>query len=108
VGEYIYGFDDNAGGGSLKCIEHKTGETKWSQEGLTCGGLMVADGKLVALADKGKLVIAEASPAGFKQLASARILDNKKCWTMPVLANSRIYARNNSPGDLVALDVSGK
>lgn len=108
VGDYIYGFDDNAGGGSLKCIELKTGETKWSQEGLTTGGLMVADGKLVALADKGKLVIAEASPAGFKQLASARILDNKKCWTMPVLANGRIYARNNSPGDLVALDVSGK
>lgn len=108
AGDYIYGFDGNTGSGSLSCLDAKTGEVKWKQSGLTTGGLMVAGGRIVALADKGKLVIAEASPAGYKELASAKILDGRKCWTMPVLANGRIYARNNSPGDLICFDVSGK
>ena len=67
---------------------------------------MAADGKLVVLADGGNLVIAEASPVAFKQLAQAKPLSGK-CWTMPVLANGRIYARNNKPGELVCLDVKG-
>jgi outer membrane protein assembly factor BamB len=70
------------------------------------GSLMIADGKLVILGEKGKLVIAAASPEGFKELASAEILTGK-CWTVPVLANGRIYARN-AAGQLVCVDVSGK
>ena len=37
--------------------------------------------------------------------ARAQILSSK-CWTTPVLANGRIYARN-APGQLVCLDVRG-
>ena len=40
-----------------------------------------------------------------KELASAEILTGK-CWTYPVLANGRIYARN-AAGQLVCVDVSG-
>jgi outer membrane protein assembly factor BamB len=105
--DYIYGFDGNTGGGSVKCLDPKTGEVKWSQEGLATGGLMIAGGKIVGLGDKGKLFVAEATPDGYKELAKASILGGKKCWTMPVLVNGRIYARN-APGDLVCLDVSGK
>ncbi len=107
VGDYVYGFDGQAGGAKLKCLELKTGAAKWEQDGLSAGGLMVVDGKLVALADGGKLVVAEASPAAFKQLAAFTPLSGK-CWTMPVLANGRIFARNNKAGELVCLDVSGK
>jgi hypothetical protein len=31
----------------------------------------------------------------------------KKCWTVPVLAAGHLYVRN-VPGDLLALDLSGK
>ena len=65
---------------------------------------MVAGGKLIILSDKGKLAIAEASADGYKESASAQILTGK-CWTVPVLANGRIYARN-AAGTLVCLDVS--
>lgn len=105
VGDYLYGFDGQTGGGSLKCLDFKTGETKWSQSGLTTGGLMVAGGRLVGLGDRGRLFVAEATPDGYKELARANILDGRKCWTMPVLANGRLYARNNSPGDLVVFDL---
>jgi len=103
---HIYGFDGQyGGGGKLTCLNHQTGEKKWSQGGMGTGSLMVAGGKLVILGEKGKLVIAEASPDGFKELASAQILTGK-CWTVPVLANGKIYARN-ADGQLVCIDVSG-
>ena len=64
----------------------------------------IADGKLIVMAEKGKLVIAEAVPDGYKAISEASIL-SPRCWTVPVLANGRIYVRN-AKGDLVCLDVS--
>jgi len=104
---HIYGFNGQVGGGGkLTCLDFGTGEVKWSQRGLGTGSLMVADGKLIILGEKGKLVTALASPEGFKELSSAQILTGK-CWTVPVLANGRIYARN-AAGQLVCVDVSSK
>ncbi len=106
---YVYGFDGQVGGrgGKLTCLQLDTGQVKWAQEGLDAGSLMFADGKLVVLGEKGKLVIVEASPNEYKELASAQILSGR-CWTVPVLAGGRIYARN-AAGDLVCVDVrSGK
>jgi len=104
---HIYGFDGQGGGrGQLTCLDYKTGQKKWSQKGMGTGSLMLANGKLIILSESGKLVIAEASPEGFKELASAQILSGK-CWTVPVLANGRIYARN-ADGQLVCIDVNSK
>jgi outer membrane protein assembly factor BamB len=97
---YIYGFDER----DLKCLNFKTGQVAWSKSGYYKGSLMLADGKLIILSERGKLVIAEASPVRFKELASAKILGGK-CWTVPVLANGKIYARNAN-GDMVCVDVS--
>ncbi len=100
---YIYGFDGQVGGkGILKCIEYQTGDNRWEHKGLGTGSLMLADNKLIILGESGKLVIAEATPAGYKPLRQAQILTGK-CWTMPVLANAKIYARN-AEGTLVCVD----
>ncbi len=104
---HLYGFDGSVGGlGKLTCLNFQTGQRIWSQAGMGTGSLTAADGKLIILSEDGKLVVAEASPGGFKELASARILTGK-CWTVPVLANGRIYARN-AAGQLVCVDVRGK
>lgn len=100
---HLYGFDESP---ELRCIDVKDGSIKWSQGGLGKGSLMLADGKLIVLSEKGELVIAEAKPAGFSQLARTQILGGK-CWTVPVLSDGRIYARN-AKGDLVCVDVKGK
>ena len=63
------------------------------------------DGKMIIMSDKGKLVIAEISPDSYKELASAKVLSGL-CWTVPVLANGRIYCRNHD-GELLCLDVKG-
>jgi outer membrane protein assembly factor BamB len=104
---YIYGFhgapkndDKNP---VLKCLDFKTGNVVWSQGGLGKGSLMLADGKLIIMGEKGDLVIAEASPGGYKEISRSKVLDGT-CWTMPVLSGGKIYCRSHE-GDLVCLDV---
>ena len=70
------------------------------------GSQIAAGGKLILFTHKGDLLVADASPAGFKQRAKAKVLGGL-CWTAPALANGRIYVRNTA-GELVCLDVKGK
>ena len=106
IGGNLFAFHGQAGkpDGELRCLEWKTGATKWAAKGLGVGSLMAADGKLIILSEKGELVVAEVSAAEFKPLARAQVLGGK-CWAVPVLANGRIYCRN-AAGDLVCVDVS--
>jgi len=105
---YLYGVDgnvNNAGDGVLKCVDFATGAEKWSYKGLGGGAWMAAGGKIIMIGDRGELVVAEASPDGFHPISRAQVLD-PKCWTVPTLANGRIYCRN-AKGDLICLDVRG-
>ena len=99
---YLYGPDDSG----LRCVAWDTGDLKWTDGKFGKGSLMVADGKLVALSEKGELIIADPTPAAFKPISRAQVLKGK-CWTTPVLSNGHIYCRN-AVGDVVCLDVSGK
>ena len=104
---YVYGVDGNTDQPEkdLRCVDLATGEVKWKHKGLGLGSVMAADGKLIVLSDRGELVVAEARADFFKPLARAQVLGGK-CWTVPVLANGRIYCRN-AQGALVCLDVRG-
>jgi outer membrane protein assembly factor BamB len=99
---FLYGVDEN----ELKCLDWNTGEVKWGEKKFGKGSLMMADGKIIGLGDKGELMVAEATPAEFKPVSQAQVLGGK-CWSVPVLSNGKIYCRN-AKGDLVCLDVSGK
>lgn len=94
-------------GGRLMCFGLRDGAAAWSEESFApYGTLMIAGGRMVILDEHGELVIVEATPAGYRELARAKVLD-ERCWVMPVLANGRIYARSNL-GQLVSFDVRGK
>ena len=97
----LYGIDEN----QLVCMNFMTGEVKWKERKIGKGSLMAADGKLIVLSDKGALYFAEPSPQAFKPISSAKILSGK-CWTMPVLANGKIYTKS-AKGHMVCIDVSG-
>jgi outer membrane protein assembly factor BamB len=107
VGNYLYGADgDTTEKAPLKCVEAETGTEKWKVPGFGPGAVTVADGKLIALSATGELIVAPASPGGFKPTARAQVLGGK-CWTVPVLANGLVYCRN-SRGDIVAVDLRKK
>ena len=99
---HLYGVDEK----ELRCVDFATGKVKWVDKVSGKGTLLMADGKIVVLTEKGELIIAAASPEAFKPLGRAQILGGK-CWTMPSLANGKLYARN-AKGDLVCVEVGGK
>jgi outer membrane protein assembly factor BamB len=98
---YLYGPNDN--GRALTCVERDTGWIMWTRGGFGNGSVMLADGKLIVLSQDGELYIVEASPARYRELGKGRILTGK-CWTVPVLANGKIYARN-AIGHLVCVEL---
>jgi outer membrane protein assembly factor BamB len=93
---HLYGFDGNSNLGRvvrLTCMDFETGEVKWREAGLGCGSLIIANGHLLILSDRGDLVLAKASSEGFNEITTSRFLDGR-CWTAPVLVNGRVYGRN--------------
>jgi hypothetical protein len=116
LGGYLYGSDR----GTLRCIEWATGADKWSRpnallrppgqerEGerrhpLGEGALIAAGKHLIVLDEGGNLRLVAATPAAYRELAHARVLEGP-CWTAPVLANGLLFCRNNA-GDLVCVDL---
>ena len=81
------------GAGPLKCVDLKTGEVKWEKEGFGPGNVILAGGRILALSDAGELVLAEAVPTAYREVARQKVLDGK-CWSTPVLADGRIYVRS--------------
>jgi outer membrane protein assembly factor BamB len=95
---YIYGFDN----ASLKCLAAETGEQKWVQRGYGKGSLIAADGLLYVLSDQGELLLAEATPEGFREKGRVQVLQGRS-WTAPVLSHGRLYLRNDK--EMIVLDV---
>jgi outer membrane protein assembly factor BamB len=104
LGHYVYADAGQASeGGPLVCLDFDTGKQKWEYPNVGTGGLIVANNKLIAMSEHGKILIGPATPTEFKPTAEAQILGGKT-WTPPVLSNARIYVRN-AQGNVVCLDV---
>ncbi len=89
VNGYLYGFDN----ATLKCIEAASGEQRWAQRGFGKGSLLYADGHLVVLSERGVLLSVEATPERYNETGRVQIL-NGKTWTMPSLADGRLFLRD--------------
>jgi outer membrane protein assembly factor BamB len=99
LGDYLYGFDE----ATLKCINVNTQEEKWATRGLGKGALIYADGHLIVLSERGKLLLVEAKPDAYLEKASVQVLRGR-CWTVPTLANGKLYVKNQE--EIVCFDVS--
>jgi outer membrane protein assembly factor BamB len=112
LGGFLFGPDGNNSEGagrsptSLRCLEWKTGEIKWTEPKLGFNGLIAVGGKLLVLTENGDLVLVEASPKSYNELGSAHVFEGR-AFTAPSFANGRVYVRNVR-GDVVSLDFSGK
>jgi outer membrane protein assembly factor BamB len=109
---FLYGPDGNNSEGagrsptSLRCVDWKTGEIKWTEPKLEFNGLISVGGKLLILTETGQLVLAEASPDAYKELGSAPVIEGR-AFTAPAFANGRAFLRNTK-GDVVCVRFSGK
>ena len=96
---HVYGYSDGRG---WTCQSLRTGDEVWAAKEFPKGALTVADGRLILLTeDAGTVALAKASPDDFeitsrftlapqskKQPANARV------WTVPVVADGRLYLRD--------------
>ena len=89
------------GTGPLKCVELATGKVNWEQPGFGGGNVILVNDKVLALADDGHLVVVQADPAAYREVARAKVVTGK-CWSPPALSDGRIYVRSTKEG--VCLD----
>ncbi|HNQ88786.1 MAG TPA: PQQ-like beta-propeller repeat protein [Verrucomicrobiota bacterium] len=102
AGDHLYGFDES----QLKCLDLKTGEEKWAERAYGKGCLVKAGALFVVYSDRGRVAVAELTPAGCKEISGFQVLGGKDTWALPVLANGQLYCR--SQRDLVCLDVKAR
>jgi outer membrane protein assembly factor BamB len=93
---HIYGQDD----GFLVCLDAETGERKWKGKRYGHGQILLAGDLIVVLAESGRLVLVEATPEAFREVASIRAIEGQtwprpRTWNYPALARGRVYVRND-------------
>jgi outer membrane protein assembly factor BamB len=114
IGDYLYATD---GRGDLVCMEFKTGEVKWRNPSVGTASLCYADGLLYVRGQGGTgfgpekpvfVALVEATPDGYKERGRFEQPDhgNKPAWPHPVIANGRLYLRDQSA--LFCYDVKGQ
>ena len=95
---HLYGFDN----ATLKALDVATGKTKWAYRGFGKGTLVLADGRLLVLSDRGALALVEATPEAYRELGRVQAM-NGKAWTSPSIAGGRIFLRDQD--EIVAYDL---
>jgi outer membrane protein assembly factor BamB len=100
VGDHVYGWTDK--GAKWVCQEFKTGNEVWSSKSLGRGSITCADGSLYCYSeDKGTCVLVPASPVGWSEKGrftipryTTRREFKNNIWAHPVVANGRLYLRD--------------
>jgi hypothetical protein len=104
VGEHVYGSSDSKRTSGWFCQEFKSGKIVWNEpDALDRGSLIAADGCLYCYGEEsGILALVEANPGEkWKEKArfeipekSKHLAPNGKIWTPPVIANGKLYLRD--------------
>jgi outer membrane protein assembly factor BamB len=102
VGDYLFGDTDDKG--QPFCAEFRTGKVLWKRErgdgrGSGSTAVTAADGRLYFHYEDGWVVLAEASPGGYKELGAFRAPKRSgQSWAHPVVCDGRLYVRE---GDML-------
>lgn len=95
---YIYGYsgESSRNNGQFKCIELSSGKEMWSTNEIGQGTTTFVDGHLICLDIKGNLFLIQPDPSGFKKVGEIKhAIESVKnpAWTVPVVANGKLYLR---------------
>lgn len=108
VGDQLYGDTDSAG--TPWCADLMTGKVRWKQRGSGSGSAAIgyADGHLYIRYMNGTMVLAQASPDGYKEISSFKIPNSGKrpSWSHPVIAGGKLFLREGD--SLLCYDVKAK
>jgi outer membrane protein assembly factor BamB len=92
---HLYGFHGRQEAGpSFRCVELKSGKVKWDQPRFGCGAMVLAEGHLILLTERGELILVEATAEAFRERSRARVFETGPCRAQIALANGKLYARD--------------
>jgi outer membrane protein assembly factor BamB len=89
-GEHLYYVNDD---GFAACLIGKTGEEVWRQRlnMAVAASLILVDGKIYVVGERGDVIVYEASPAGYRQIAKNSV--GETVLSSPAVAQGRLYIR---------------
>jgi outer membrane protein assembly factor BamB len=100
----------HAGDAVLVCVDWRTGEVRWGEEGCGRASLVLVDGHLVVICEFGDLLLVRATPDRYEEISRVRLqaddgtpLLAPPCWAAPIVARGLCYVRG--AGRLVCLDL---
>jgi outer membrane protein assembly factor BamB len=104
VGEHVYGFQEKPPRGGWQCQNFQKGDIVWSSDGrrgFPSGSVIYAERRLYCLSENSLVALLEASPRAYQEVGRFKLPEesrlrkpNGKTWTHPVLANGKLYLRD--------------
>jgi hypothetical protein len=91
----------------LRCVEADTGKVAWEKRNVGryhAALIRTGDDRLLMLDDNGNLTMIQPDPAGYKELAKAKVCG--PTWAHPALVDGKLYLRDEK--ELICLDLGGK
>jgi outer membrane protein assembly factor BamB len=115
---FLYAFSGrNEPDAMFRCVEFETGKLMWSRTERWLahstaqpsvygrGSAILADSRLIALGEGGKLGLFALNPQQCEEICSWQVPQlHYPCWTAPVLSRKRLYLRNENR--LICFDLS--
>lgn len=89
-GEYLYGIDESR----LNCLNLRNGKVMWTQSSIHKGSLLRVNDDLLVLGEEGQLLLLDAAPEQRAPKAEAKPFHDARCWTMPVIAEGKLFLRD--------------
>ena len=112
-GGFLYGANGGNEGGSLVCLDYKTGKVMWDARDLgrgrvPKGSLALADGRLYYRHEDGTMTLLEPTPKAYTELGRFAQPDRSRAsaWPHPVIANGKLYLRDQDV--LLCYDVKAR
>jgi len=109
----LYGANGGNEGGSLVCLDFKTGNLLWdAREGGTSrapkGSVALADGRLYYRGENGTMLLIEPNPKQYVEHGRFEQPDRSAspAWAHPVIANGKLYIRDQNV--LLCYDVKAR
>lgn len=87
----VYGLDESI----LASVDVWTGDRNWKGGRYGFGQLLLADGHLIVLTEKGEIVLVKATPESHQEIASFQALEGKT-WNTPAMADGLLLVRNQT------------
>jgi outer membrane protein assembly factor BamB len=99
VGDHVFGYSEKGG---WTCQDFATGKVNWNDPGIGRGSIAFAGGRLYCCAEKGGAVaLVEPSSASWIEAGRFQLPRESKrrkpsggLWTHPVIANGKLYVRD--------------